>query len=241
MTIIKCGIYNLRNDDIDNKILHYYNAYHVRPLAFISDVFIFQWFWDCSYIILFLMSIMHVGIIYLVYKICEKIDVKINAFSLTLFCFCPILIQALYWISASTRIVFSLFLCLLSIYLLLLYFDATKRNKKILLLVFAIALNIICVGFYEQTIALNLFLTSFVLIVSKKYKYIIIPFVSTSWIGVWYIHFAIIGEMQSRGALNISGILSNIKILTKEFFRIYNKEYENFKYSFFKKKKRTKL
>ena len=231
MIIIKCGIYNVRNDDIINKIINHYRSYDVRPLAFFSDAFIFQWFWNCSYAILIAMVIMHIGVIYLTYKICEKIDVKLNAFSLTLFCLCPILIQSLYWISASTRIVFSLFLCLLSIYLLLLYFDSNSKKKKVMLLILSVILNLICVGYYEQTIALNLFLTVFIIIILKKYTYLFIPIISTSWIGAWYVHFAMTGEMQTRGALNLAGIINNIGIVTNNFFGIYCNEFENFKIS----------
>ena len=45
----------------------------------------------------------------------------------------------------------------------------------------------------------------------KKYKYILIPIVSTSWIGAWYIYFMMNGQMQSRGALNLSGIFGAIQ------------------------------
>ena len=118
MIIIKCGIYHLRNDDIQGDVISRYRSYNVRPLAFIFDAYVFSWFWDNMYALLVTIIILHVLNLYLIYKICEKMGIYLSAFCLCIFALCPILVESIYWISASTRIVFSLFLCLSSIYLL---------------------------------------------------------------------------------------------------------------------------
>lgn len=225
------GIYNLRNDNIVDNILNKYNVYNVRPLAFFSDVFIFQWFWNNMYVLLVLLLILHLLNIFLIYKIAEKIDIKLNAFCLTLFGLSPVLIEAIYWISASTRIVFSVFLCLLSIFFLLLYFDEASKKKRVFLLIGSIILNLICVGYYEQTIALNLFLFAFVLLYKKRYKYIGIPIVSTIWIGLWYLYFMLNGQMQSRGTLGIGRLFGKIVFIIKRIYILYNNAYSDFKFS----------
>ncbi len=180
MIIIKYGVYHLRNDDIKNDVILKYKAYNVRPLAFIFDAYLFSWFWDNMYALLVTIIILHTLNLYLTYKICEIIGINLSGFCLCIFALCPILVQAIYWISASTRIVFSLFLCLSSIYLLLKSFDEENNSKKLGFFFSAILLNLICVGFYEQVIALNLFLFAFVMICLKKYKYIWIPIISTT-------------------------------------------------------------
>lgn len=228
MIIINCGVFHLRSDNIYENVIKTYKSYNVRPLAFITDAFVFSWFWDNMYTLLLIMLIMHVANLYFIYKICEKIEIKLNAFCMILFAFAPLLIEALYWISASTRIVFSLFLCLASIYLLLQSFDEENSVKKLIKFYGAILLNLLCVGYYEQTIALNLFLFLFVLICLRKYKYMFIPIISTTWIGIWYIHFMINGKMQSRGSLNLSGIIETLKdclIMIKDRFEL---AYSNF-------------
>lgn len=231
MTIIKCGLYNLRNDDIWGNIISQSRAYNVRPLAFFSDVFIFQWLWNNMYILLLLMLSLHILNIFLVYKIAEKIGIKLNALCLSLFGLSPILVEAVYWISASTRIVLSVFLCLLSIYFLLLHIEERNKNKRALFLICSIILNLFCVGFYEQTIALNLFLFAFVLIVTKKYKYISIPILSTIIIGCWYLYFMLNGEMQSRGTLGMSGMLDKIVLIINKIYTLYINAYYDFKFS----------
>ena len=231
MIIIKCGIYHLRNDDIQGDVISRYRSYNVRPLAFIFDAYVFSWFWDNMYALLVTIIILHVLNLYLIYKICEKMGIYLSAFCLCIFALCPILVESIYWISASTRIVFSLFLCLSSIYLLLKSFDEKNDSKKLMFFYSAILLNLMCVGFYEQVIALNLFLFIFVMICLKKYKYIWIPITSTVWIGIWYVYFMMHGEMQARGALNISGMLETTVNCVKMIFTNYINAYSNFIYS----------
>ena len=228
MIIISYGVFNLRNENIYEDVISYYKCYNVRPLAFFTDAYVFSWFWDNMYALLLIMLILHVLNLYLLYKICEKIDIKLNAFCMILFAFAPLLIEALYWISASTRIVFSLFLCLASIYLLLNSFGETKTVRKLTMFFSAIILNLLCVGYYEQTIALNLFLFSFVMICLKKYRYIFIPITSTIWIGIWYIYFMINGRMQARGALNLTGIVESVKVCIKMVIDKFEIAYNNF-------------
>lgn len=225
------GVFNLRNDNIYENIIDNYKSYNVRPLAFFSDAYIFSWFWDNMYALLLIMLIMHVCNLFFVYKICQEIDIKLNGFCLILFALSPILMEGLYWISASTRIVFSLFLCLASIYLLLLSFKEVKKGKKLAMFLSSIILNLLCVGYYEQTIALNLFLFAFVLICLKKYRYMFIPLTSTVWIGIWYVYFMLNGKMQSRGALNLSGIFGAIINCCKDVYMNLKNSYLNFVYS----------
>lgn len=247
MIIINCGVFHLKSDNIYENVIKHYKSYNVRPLAFLSDAYVFSWFWDNLYILLLVILVMHICNLFFIYKIAEKINIKLNAYCLTLFALAPLLAEGLYWHSASNRIVVSLFFCLSSIYLLIKYFEKkeikegfdkkTETEEKIIkkdqvnknilkeitekfknktnkipakvFLVFAIILNFLCVGYYEQTVALNLFLFMFVLICMKKYKYISIPVASTAWIGAWYVYFMMTGEMQARGALSLSGIIAN--------------------------------
>lgn len=220
------GVYH-----IDGEAISMYKSYNVRPFAFIFDAYVFSWFWDNMYALLFLMIVFHVANLYLTYKICKKIGVNLSGFCICLFALCPILVEAVYWISASTRIVFSLFLCLSSIYLLLKSFDETSDCKRLVYFYSSILLNLICVGFYEQVIALNLFLFAFVMICLKKYKYIWIPTVSTTWIGAWYVYFMLHSEMQARGTLNLSGIFGTAIECVKMIYTNYVNSYSNFIYS----------
>lgn len=203
-------------------------GYGVRPLAFLSDIYLFSWFWDNLYALLLIITVMHIANTYLLYQITKKIGIPLGIISLTLFAVSPILMEALYWISASTRIVFSLFLCLLSIHLFLKSLDEEKVMLKLFWYFSSILLNLICVGYYEQTVAVNLFLFGFVLVSLKKYRYLWIPLLSTIWIGVWYVYFMVKWHTQGRGTLNLTNIFATAKycmelIYTdfKEYARVF--------------------
>lgn len=223
------GVFHLKSDNIYENVIQKYKSYNVRPLAFFTEAYVFSWFSDNMYALLLIMVIMHIFNIFFMYKICEKIGIKLNALFLVTVAVAPFLIEALYWISASDRIVFSLFLCLASIYLLLLSFEEENSAKKLTKFMSAIILNLLCVGYYEQTVAFNLFFFAFVLICLKKYKYMFIPITSTAWIGAYYVYFMVNGEMQARGTLNLGGIFGNLissfnmvnynlKLAVKNFF-----------------------
>lgn len=205
------GIYHVlsQENSVFENIINRYKNYNVRPLALITDVYFFQWFAGNNgifglYFVLVLMLLLHIANIFFLYKIGEKVGIKIGTLSMIIMAFYPLLIEGLYWISASTRIVVSLFFSLASLYTLLISFNEDNKKKRTVFKVLSLILNLICVGYYEQTIALNVFLFAFVLILLKKYKYIFIPIISTFWIGLWYVYFSIHGEMQSRGELSLS-------------------------------------
>ena len=101
MIIIKCGIYHLRNDDIQGDVISRYRSYNVRPLAFIFDAYVFSWFWDNMYALLVTIIILHVLNLYLIYKICEKMGIYLSAFCLCIFAVCPILVESIYCLSLA--------------------------------------------------------------------------------------------------------------------------------------------
>lgn len=217
MIIISYGIFHVlsKSGNIFENVIQKYHSYNVRPLAFVSDAYVFQWFGGNLYVLLVLMLVMHALNIFFICQIAKRLGVRLGTLFVVFTALSPLLIEGLYWISASTRIVVSMCLSLASLYLLLLSFEEEPKSaegvrnnkgwhtKKIVLIAGAIVLNLICVGYYEQTIALNLFLFAFVLILLKKYWYILVPILSTTWIGAWYVYFMMHGEMQERGALSL--------------------------------------
>ena len=80
MIIINYGIFHLRSENIYEDVIMQYRSYNVRPLAFLTDAYIFSWFWDNMYALLLIMILMHVANLFFIYKICAKIDIKLNAF-----------------------------------------------------------------------------------------------------------------------------------------------------------------
>ncbi len=140
------GIYYLRNDDTYNNVIQHYKLYEEgRPLIFFLEAYVFSSFWNNLYILAIIIILMHSANIYLVYKIAEKIGVKLKYISLIIMAFMPIIFEGLYWISASDRTVISLFLSLLSIYIFLLFDEEKNPMMAVLKIISASILNFLCV------------------------------------------------------------------------------------------------
>ena len=173
------GVYNLRNDDTWTNVITHYKNYTVRPLALFTDSYVLSYLWHNMYLAVVLMVVLHWMTTCFLKEIFEKININVSWIWFALFGFAPFLTEAIYWVSASSRIVVSMFFCVLSnLVLIRVLTDEKNKHKKVFFLIVAILLNIIANGYYEQTIVFNFALTLFVLIRLKKYKHIYIPFVS---------------------------------------------------------------
>lgn len=202
------GVFNRRNDDIFNNIIVWYGLYTFRPIAFLADAYITQWFWNNMWLVLLFYTLMHYATVYIFYKVLRASKINLGAFGIIIIALTPILFEAVYWIGASTRLVPGMFCSILSSYFLIKYLDFSERriynNKYLVLYVF---FNLISTGFYEQIVAFNFVFTFIIILLNyyrihEKFKLIIsIPILSTIFIGLYYYILAPYGKVQSRGEL----------------------------------------
>lgn len=82
------GVYNLRNDNIYENVIDHYKSYNVRPLAFYAEGYIFQWFWDNQFALMIIISLMQIANVYFLYKILDKIGIKLRIFFYDINVFC---------------------------------------------------------------------------------------------------------------------------------------------------------
>lgn len=219
------GIFYRRNDDIWNNIIMWYKLYTFRPFAFFADAYITQWFWPIMPIVLLFYTIMHFFTVFLFYKILRISQINFTFFGISLLCFSPILLEAVYWIGASTRLVPGIFFSLLSVYVFLKSL-AVKRPRFIYLIVFFM-LNFLSTGFYEQIIIFNFTFTLIIIFLNwgriTKYKMqiVLVPFVSTGLMLLYYYIFRNSGRVSQRGTVISGDYINHFKDSFSKIGEIY--------------------
>lgn len=197
------GIFFNRARNMGNvweNIIVYYNLLAHRPVVDLLDAYVFQWFWQNMQWLLLFFTLLHFGLVYIFYDILKKSNINFGITGILVLALFPGLFEAVYWISASTRIVLGMFFVLSSV------FFALKKN----IWSFAI-LNIISTGFYEQIIVFNLAFTLAILFINKFNKkiYYVIPIVSTFIIGVHYIFFLDAGRRGGNQLVSFNNLFSH--------------------------------
>lgn len=122
-----------------------------RPLAGISDVGLWSKFWGNMVIPLLVITLMYVVSGVLLKKVFSKYF-SVSKLFLVLYLLMPFGFEGLYWISASSRIVTGLFFASISIW----FFQNFLDNKNFMSLVFSALFQLLCFGFYEQSMVFSI-------------------------------------------------------------------------------------
>ncbi len=202
-----------------------------RPLAGIFDFFVWSRFWENPGLAVGIISIMHGISAVFFYKAFNMCGLNVGVLFLVLYVLMPVNVEATYWLSASSRIVVSMFFISLAM-----YFGA--RNKILFFSVF----GFLSVWFYEQTAVLGFTLSIWICVRQKKWHMVLIPAIWAVAVGIFYLKFAMQGDnahrIASAGVLHsLKGTLSKFayvvgpvqfKLLTKGFLRGFNQIAANF-------------
>lgn len=219
--ITQYGAYSLYQNDIWNNIIVENNLFAFRPLASLLDAYIITPLLGRLWIVLLIMILLHFATIWLLEQIFSKSNICWGKTAALLFGLYPMLAEATYWISASSRLVTGLFLSVLSIYLLLLFiennFSSSVKRRTVFLL--SMLSGILAQSFYEQVIAFSLVFSILILILNnKKIKnklVYIIPVINFMIIGLYYFCFRNVGGLSARGQMSVSELFSSAgKVLT---------------------------
>ena len=205
------GIFFNRAQNLDSiweNIVVYYDLIAHRPVVDLLDAYIFQRFWPNMQWLLLFFTMVHFAVVYLFYYILKNSGIGFGLIGIFILALFPGLFEAVYWISASSRIVLGMFFVLLSV------FFALKKN----IWAFAI-INIISTGFYEQIIVFNLVFTLAILLLNSTAdrKYYIVPVLSTFLIGIHYIFFLNDGR-RGNNLISFFGLFGHWIRLTGSIF-----------------------
>lgn len=158
-----------------------------RPLAGLFDLFLWSCFQENPGIAVAIISFLHGISSVLFYKSANRCGVKVGLLFMVFYIFMPVNIEGTYWLSAASRIVFSMFLISLSLYFL-------TVKKTVLFVIF----NFLSVWFYEQTAFLALCLAIAACIISNKPKKMIFPILSFAALLAFYMKFGGAGDNAHR-------------------------------------------
>jgi hypothetical protein len=138
-----------------------------RPLAGLFDLCFWSMFGKNLGLAVAIISFLHGVSAVLFYKAANHCGVKVGLLFLVFYIFMPVNTEGTYWLSASSRIVVSMFLISLSVYCL-------TAKKTLLFVVF----NFLSVWFYEQTAVLSVCCAAAACIATGQSKRLIFPAVS---------------------------------------------------------------
>lgn len=155
----------------------------IRPFAGLFDHYVITPLAEHLVIIEILLTVMLIAAcIFFGRCFSEKDKTTDSVFVLFMTIF-PISFEGLYWISAASRIIPSLFFISLSCFCLKEYISG---NKKCFLILFTI-FSVFSVGFYEIFVPLYLFLSLCIIASSRKYYLAFLPFIFALLIACYYL------------------------------------------------------
>lgn len=181
-----------------------------RPLAGLADFFLWSRFYENPGFILVIISLVY-GVSGVMFsKALKKFNISAGPLFFAVFLFLPANSEGTYWVSASTRIVVSLFLISASIL-------AAANEKAMLFFLF----NFLSMWFYEQTALLSFAVGLLVSIEKKSPRMLLATFLSVLALFLFYFNFASKGDnahrMQIVAAVEVP---SNVLKTAKSFFEV---------------------
>ncbi len=187
--------------NIFNDVLINIGTYMTRPLAALSDPYIWAQLWGRMGIAFFIITMMHGASAYFLYKVLEYQGLKVGMMFLVVYGLLPLGTESTYWISASSRLVVSVFWMALALYMLALYVKTFKRRY---IFIYTIT-HLLSLGYYEQVVALSCFSAVVLSVINWRrivHKWIVIvPFVNFGIIAWYYNSFGNSGNVAARGEM----------------------------------------
>lgn len=210
---IQYGSYHLYDKSY---VLFNIGTIYTRPFSALGDMYVWGFLRNNMSYAFISLTAMHFASAFLFKRAVSKIDLHLGNLFLIFYLLSPVLSEALYWISASARIVPGLLFCALSLNLLCEYL---KQNKFYLWVLTFLA-HFISYGFYEQTAVLSfgVFIYFYIVYSKKSVWALSIPFICLSFYVIYYLAFNGYGCLGSRMGMSIS--LSQILSTIKRLFRI---------------------
>lgn len=182
-----------------------------RPLAGIFDYFLWSRFSQNLGIAVAIISIIHGISAVFFHKAFRHIGIELGPVFFVFYLFLPSNTEGTYWLSASSRIVVSLFLISVS-----LIFAA--KEKIVLYTIF----NFLSIWFYEQTAILSLFCAVMFFVILKDYSKIVIPSLSFALLIFFYVWFGKAGDNAHRlSAVHFSELPHHIIEVITDIFTAF--------------------
>lgn len=211
---IQYGTYPFHDNPFVSVILKA-RTYSNRPLAAFFDPYVWGKFWGNMWAALLIITLCHFAAMVLLHKVMKKNGLYSGSLGLLIFGGAPIVIEATYWISASSRLVFGMFLAVLSWHILMKCIES-EHNRVIDLFLYA-TVSFMSLSFYEQIIPVSVIGSALILyrnrnVVKRKWLYAI-PWVNLMIICIYYAVFMSHSKSASRSGITLSMIPERISAI----------------------------
>lgn len=201
-------------DNLFQDVIIRVGTYATRPLASLSDPYVWGQFWNHMGIPFFIITMLHLGSAYYIYKTLKLNNYRASIFFYIIFLLLPLGTEATYWISASSRLVVGTFFMTLGLYFLSLYINGDLRKRNIILF---FLFNLFSYGYYEQVIVLSLISTLILIILnwSKINNKLIalVPIINFILIGSYYRYFRNATKTAARSQFFSGGVMEQFKLV----------------------------
>ena len=167
----------------------------IRPMAGLVDTFICAPLFNHLWIVKLLVCVMLFAAAVMICRVLRKNDFAAGGAVFLFICLFPLNLEASYWLSAATRIVFALFFIAFSVWLLSGYFETKKYGY----LIGYAAAGFAAVGFCEQAVPVYLVFSAYIIVKNRDFKLLAIPFVHAAAIAAYYIANSSSPEVADRG------------------------------------------
>jgi|GEM_PF-1325805 len=207
---IQYGSYPLASNIFKDIILAK-STYMTRPLASLSDPYIWGQLWNHMGISFMIITLLHGLSAFFLYRVIKHFKLPVGLPFLLIYGLLPLGSEATYWISASSRLVVGIFFMSLALYLLVGYL----KKPRIPYLLGYLLSHLISMGYYEQISILSAFLAFVILVLSFKSlraKWLVVsPIFNFGLLLVYYKAFSGQGNVAARGQLVQGNYLDHLK------------------------------
>ena len=203
-------------DDIWTQFIIPNQKFSIRPLAGLIDIFIVGPMFGSLWVIKLFICAMLVSSALMLCRVLYKDGFASGGFIILMICLFPLNLEATYWLAAAVRSVSALFFVSLSAFLIMKYGEC----KKVRYIVFYVLTGLAAVGFCEQVIPLYLLLCVYLLIKYADKRTVIIPFVHTAVIALYYIFNRHCEVISDRGQFLTHEAARHTAVITSALFRI---------------------
>lgn len=191
---IQYGVYSTVANPFSQIILRFQD-YTVRPLAVLTDIYVWSRFWGHMAIALILISVLQGISCILICETLNKLGIRCGMFFVLLYLLMPMGMEATYWISGSSRIIVSLFFASLAVWCV--------AKKGVGWTIAAWLFNLLSYCYYEQICIVSFLLFVFVAVQQQSKKWMIAGGNGIILAG-WYVAFAGVGQMADRGGMTLA-------------------------------------
>ena len=203
--------FHLRVSDLWNYVADYLGLFTARPLAAFGDIYIISRFFTSLIVVVLFLSVMYAATAVILRQIFNKLF-GTGYFFTVVFCLFPLAFEGLYWVSASSRIIPSLFFAALAARCMM---SALECGKIRYVFLFTVT-QIISFGYYEQITVLSIALAVMITVI-KRGKYSVAALMIAANV-LLYALYSQLSQMLWGGGIYASRSEIALPFITGDYF-----------------------